>query len=81
MRLCSPPLHFVLPRDKKERLLRQIGSLEPRRGCAAPGCSAEALTVLLVESEREALLCPRHQLVDLDGRPVEGEPLFAAVGW
>ncbi|MCA1646276.1 MAG: hypothetical protein LC797_12745 [Chloroflexi bacterium] len=52
-----------------------------RRGCSVPGCGAESLPVLLVDSEREALLCPVHQLVFLDGARVEGEPMLATAAW
>jgi hypothetical protein len=46
-----------------------------------PGCRAEGLPVLLVEAELEAVLCPVHQLVLLDGSPVEGEPMLATSVW
>jgi len=47
------------------------------RRCSVPGCGAESLAVILVESEQEAVLCPIHQLVQLDGRPIGGQPLLA----
>jgi hypothetical protein len=37
--------------------------------------------VVLVDAETEAVLCPYHQLVGLDGRPVEGEPMVATASW
>jgi hypothetical protein len=39
------------------------------------------MPVLLVESEQEAVLCPVHQLVRLDGSRVEGEPMLATAVW
>jgi hypothetical protein len=39
------------------------------------------MPVLLVDSELEAILCPVHQLVQLDGSPVEGEPMLATAAW
>jgi hypothetical protein len=39
------------------------------------------MPVLLVEAELEAVLCPVHQLVLLDGSPVEGEPMLATSAW
>jgi len=42
---------------------------------------AESLPVLLVEAEQEGMLCPRHQLVLLDGSAVEGEPMLATAVW
>ncbi|MDQ3811641.1 MAG: hypothetical protein M3336_15275 [Chloroflexota bacterium] len=80
---AEPPLHFrlVVPRAKRNRLDQRARSLAPRARCSVRGCAAESLVVLLVESETEALLCPRHLLVQRDGLPVRGEPLLAAVGW
>ena len=43
--------------------------------------AADCLPVLLVDSEQEALLCPYHQLVRLDGSPIDGEPMLATAGW
>lgn len=74
-------LHLVLPRDKRDRLARRVSALRPRRGCAAAGCSAEGLAVLVVDTEAEAVLCPRHQLVGLDGEPVQGEPAVVTAAW
>ena len=45
------------------------------------GCGAEGLPVLLVEAELEAVLCPLHQLVLLDGTPVDGAPMLATAVW
>jgi hypothetical protein len=39
------------------------------------------MPVVLVDAEVEALLCPTHQLVLLDGSPVEGQPLLATAAW
>ena len=41
----------------------------------------EGMSVLLVESEEEAILCPRHQLVRLDGQPVSCAPMLATAAW
>jgi hypothetical protein len=49
--------------------------------CTVPGCAAEGLPVLLVESEQEGVLCPLHQLVLLDGSAVHGEPMLATAVW
>jgi hypothetical protein len=76
-----PLFHLVLPRHKRDRIARRLDALRPARACSAPGCHAEGLVVLLVEAETEAVLCPFHQLVGLDGRPVEGEPLIVTAGW
>jgi hypothetical protein len=80
---AEPPLHFrlVLPRAKRNRLDRRAQGLLPRRNCCVATCGAESLSVLLFESETEALLCPFHQLIHLDGSPVRGEPLLAVPGW
>ncbi|HEY3061419.1 MAG TPA: hypothetical protein VGL99_20820 [Chloroflexota bacterium] len=80
---AEPPLHFrlVLPRAKRNRLDRRAQALRPRRTCCIAGCGAESLAVLLIESETEALLCPFHELVQLDGAPVQGEPLLAVPSW
>ena len=77
----SPLFRLVLPRDKRDRLARRVGALRPRRTCAASGCRAEGLAVVLVDAETEAVLCPMHQLVGLDGRPVEGQPMLATAAW
>ena len=68
-------------RDKRDRLARRTQALAAHRGCSVATCAAECLPVLLVDSETEALLCPYHQLVRLDGTPVEGEPMLATAGW
>jgi hypothetical protein len=39
------------------------------------------MPVVLVESEAEAVLCPVHQLVLLDGTPVQGQPMLATAAW
>jgi hypothetical protein len=39
------------------------------------------MPVVLVDSELEALLCPVHLLVLLDGSAVQGEPLLATAAW
>jgi hypothetical protein len=76
-------VHFrlVLPRAKRNRLDRRARALPPRRTCCIVDCGAESLTVLLMDTEAEALLCPFHQLVHLDGTPVHGEPLLAVPGF
>jgi hypothetical protein len=74
-------LHLVLPRAKRDRLTRRVAGLAPRRRCPSCGCDAQGLGVILIDSEAEAVLCPRHELVALDGRPVEGEPIFATAAW
>jgi hypothetical protein len=78
---AAPLFRLVLPRDKRDRLARQVGALQPSRACSAPGCRAEGLSVVLVDAETEAVLCPFHQLVGLDGRPVEGQPMVATPSW
>ena len=78
---AAPLFHLVLPRDKRDRLARRLGDLQPSRACSSPGCAAEGLSVVLVDAETEAVLCPLHQLVGLDGRPVEGQPMLATVSW
>jgi hypothetical protein len=80
---AEPPLHFrlVLPRAKRNRLDRRAQALMPRRPCCVAGCGAESLAVLLIETEAEAVLCPFHELVALDGSAVVGEPLLAVPGW
>jgi hypothetical protein len=72
---------LVLPQDKRDRLARRAEALMARRRCSVAGCSAESMAVLLVESELEAVLCPSHQLVRLDGTPVEGQPMLAMAAW
>ena len=77
----APLFRLVLPRDKRDRLARRVRGLRARRRCASPGCGAEGLAVLLVDAETEAVLCPYHQLVGLDGRPVAGEPMLVTAAW
>jgi len=72
---------LVLLRDKRDRLARRAQALAAHRGYSVANCSAESLPVLLVDSETEALLCPYHQLVHLDGTPIDGEPMLATAGW
>jgi hypothetical protein len=71
----------VLPRDKRDRLAERAAGLLRRCSCSSEGCFAEGMPVLLVDSELEAILCPVHQLVLLDGSPVEGEPMLATAAW
>jgi hypothetical protein len=77
----GPPFRLVLPRDKRDRLAQRAAELRRRRGCAVPGCAAEGMPVLLVEAELEAVLCPVHHLVLLDGSPVRGQPMLATAAW
>jgi len=77
----GPHFRLVLPRDKRDRLAEHAAQLNWRRGCSVADCGAESLPVLLVDSELEALLCPVHQLVLLDGSPVAGEPMLATAAW
>ena len=79
--LSGPPFRLVLPRDKRDRLSALVALLNVRRGCVVAGCRAEGMPVVLVESEAEALLCPIHQLVLLDGSPVAGQPMLATAAW
>jgi hypothetical protein len=72
---------LVLPRDKRDRVAHRAARLRRRCGCVVPGCSAEGMPVLLVDSELEAVLCPVHQLVLLDGSPVLGQPMLATSAW
>jgi hypothetical protein len=80
---CSirPPFRLVLPRDKRDRLAEHAAALAQRQRCHVAGCLAEGMPVLLVDSEREALLCPVHQLVHLDGTRIEGQPMLATAAW
>ena len=80
---CSPRPAFrlVMPRAKRDRLTVMTAALAQRRPCGVAACGADCLPVVLVESEREALLCPLHQLVLLDGSPVVGQPLVATAAW
>jgi len=78
---AAPPFRLVLPRDKRDRLTASAARLSRRCACTVAGCSAEGLPVLLVEAELEGVLCPRHQLVLLDGSAVSGEPMLATAVW
>jgi hypothetical protein len=77
----GPPFRLVLPRHKRDRLAACAARLSRRIVCSVRGCGAEGLPVLLVEAEVEAVLCPVHQLVRLDGSTVEGEPMLATAVW
>jgi hypothetical protein len=76
-----PPFRLVLPRDKRDRLAERTAALRRRQRCSVTRCAAEGMPVLLVDSELEAILCPVHQLVLLDGSPVQGEPMLATAAW
>jgi hypothetical protein len=78
---AGPPFRLVLPREKRDRLAELASGLTQRRTCSVAGCGAEGLPVLLVDAELEAVLCPVHQLVRLDGSPVAGEPMLATAAW
>ncbi len=78
---AGAPFRLVLPRDKRDRLAERTAALRRRRGCSVHGCRLEGMPVLLVDSELEAILCPVHQLVQLDGSPVTGEPMLATAAW
>jgi hypothetical protein len=78
---AGPPFRLVLPRDKRDRLAACAARLSRRRVCTVARCGAEGLPVLLVEAELEAVLCPLHQLVLLDGTPVDGAPMLATAVW
>ena len=77
----NPSFRLVLPRGKRDRLAERTAGLVRRRRCSVPTCHAEGMPVLLVDSELEAVLCPVHQLVQLDGSPVAGEPMLATAAW
>jgi hypothetical protein len=77
----TPPFRLVLPRDKRDRVAEHVAALTLRRRCSVASCSAEGMPVLLVDTELEAILCPVHQLVLLDGSPVHGEPMLATAVW
>ena len=77
----GPHFRLVLPRDKRDRLAERAAQLPWRRNCSVAECGAESMPVLLVDSELEAVLCPVHLLVLLDGSPVAGEPMLATAGW
>jgi hypothetical protein len=72
---------LVLPRDKRDRLIERAPALSRLRGCSVVGCGSDCLPVLLIDAEVEAVLCPVHQLVWLDGSPVEGQPMLAMAIW
>lgn len=72
---------LVIPRDKRNRLVERTAALAQRRRCSVRGCASDCLPVVLVETEREALLCPVHQLVHLDGTAVAGQPMLATAAW
>jgi hypothetical protein len=74
-------VRLVMPRDKRDRLTERVMALAWRSACSVVGCGAESMPVLLVESEQEALLCPVHYLVLLDGALVSGEPTLATAAW
>ena len=78
---APPAFRLVLPRDKRDRLAQHAALLRRRRGCSVVGCGADCMPVLLVEAEQEAVLCPVHQLVLLDGSRVVGEPMLATAVW
>jgi len=77
----GPSFRLVLPRAKRDRLAEHAAGLSRWRVCSVAGCQAEGLPVLLVDAELEAVLCPVHQLVLLDGSPVVGEPMLATAAW
>jgi hypothetical protein len=79
--LTGSLIRLVLPRDKRNRVTERVMALAWRRTCSVAGCVAEGMPVLLVESEVEAMLCPVHELVLLDGAPVTGEPTLATAAW
>jgi hypothetical protein len=79
--LAEPSFRLVLPRDKRDRLAERAAALSRWRRCNAAGCQAEGMPVLLVDDEVEALLCPVHLLVLVDGSPVEGQPMLATSAW
>jgi hypothetical protein len=72
---------LVLPRDKRDRLIERAPALARLRPCSVADCSSDCLPVLLIDAEVEGVLCPVHQLVLLDGSPVEGQPMLAMAIW
>lgn len=78
---CSRPFRLVLQEAKRERLTALVAGLHMRRHCVVDGCDRDGMPVVLVEAEVEALLCPIHQLVRLNGEPVEGQPMVATAAW
>ena len=79
--LGGAAFRLVLPRDKRDRLAERTAALSRRRHCHVAECKAEGMPVVLVDSELEALLCPVHLLVLLDGSPVDGQPMLATAAW
>ena len=79
--MVGPTFRLVLARDKRDRLAERTAALSRRRSCGVAGCQAEGMPVLLVDAELEAVLCPVHLLVLLDGSPVEGQPMLATAAW
>ena len=77
----GPSFRLVLPRDKRDRLAERAAGLRRRCTCSVADCQAEGMSVLLVDAELEAVLCPIHQLVLLDGSAVEGQPMLATAAW
>jgi hypothetical protein len=78
---AGPGFRLVMPRDKRDRLTQRAAALAGLRGCSVAGCGVECMPVLLIDAELEAVLCPVHQLVLLDGSPVEGQPMLATAAW
>jgi hypothetical protein len=58
-----------------------VAALEPQCSCTIAGCGLGGLAVVIVESEIEAVLCPRHELVTTDGQSVGGQPMFVTAAW
>jgi hypothetical protein len=79
--LTGSLIRLVLPLDKRNRVTERVMALAWRRTCSVGGCGAEGMPVLLVEAELEAILCPVHELVLLDGARVTGEPTLATAAW
>jgi hypothetical protein len=79
--LGGPLFRLVLPRDKRDRLAERTAALGRHRRCTVADCTFEGMPVVLVDSELEALLCPVHLLVLVDGSPVEGQPMLATAAW
>jgi hypothetical protein len=77
----GPSFRLVLPRDKRDRLAERAAGLTRLCVCSVTGCQAAGMPVLLVDAELEAVLCPVHQLVLLDGSPVVGQPMLATAAW
>ncbi len=75
------PFRLVVPSAKRDRLARKLASLGPRRPCGVLTCGAEGLAVVVVDSEIEAVLCPRHALVDFGGQPIPGQPIVVTSAW